>query len=299
MAHRSLAARLQWRLGALARRFRKPSRLSGQRVTYAMLRAMTQEGLRAHLASASPAEAARWVSAAAENGVKSAPIVYGQMLIDGHGVARDPEAALRWFRIAANSGNVEGINMVGRCHELGFGVPADPAEAARWYAAAAERGFDWAQFNLAELMIAGNGIPADRRQALRWYLRAARQGHAKAMNMLGRYCEEGWTSRARPQAAFRWYRRSAQRGDFRGAFNYARRLSWQGCKDEALPWLRHAIDNGIPSFCREAAPDLCASTDPELRDIGRRALARACESGDATDLARFRNADKDIVAAHA
>lgn len=57
----------------------------------------------AEILSGPPDRAAAWVAAAAENGIVEAQAVYGQYLLDGHGVPRDPAAALAWFRHAARA----------------------------------------------------------------------------------------------------------------------------------------------------------------------------------------------------
>ncbi len=258
------------------RRLTKTSAKPG-RVSYAELRTLSPQELVAKLSEADPAVAARWVEAAAHHGVHSALIQWGQMLLDGYGTTTDRAAAFRWFKIAADAGMDEGINMVGRCYEFGWGVPCDHAEAARWYRRAADRGFAWAQFNLAEMLLEGRGIPTDRGQARLWYLRAARQRHAKAMNMIGRYREEGWDCAPRPTLARRWYQRAAEAGDFRGQFNHARLLMWDGKRDEGLASLRRAIDGAIPDFLQTIAEDLAASDDPDLRAMGTMARQRIAD----------------------
>ena len=53
---------------------------------------------------AGPPEAyAAWIQAAADLGLLEAQAILGQMLLDGHGMARDPEAALGWFKRAAQA----------------------------------------------------------------------------------------------------------------------------------------------------------------------------------------------------
>ncbi|GLK70948.1 tetratricopeptide repeat protein [Ancylobacter dichloromethanicus] len=235
--------------------------------------------------SENPRQAARWVEAAALNGIVNAQIAWGQMLVDGHGVARDPEAALRWFHVAAAAGSAEGLNMVGRCHELGWGVAADSARAAPYYRQAAEAGHGWAQFNLATLLLDGRGTVADRAQALRWYARAARGGNAKAMTMVGRYLELGWDRPARPAAALRWYRRGAEGGDYRGQFDYARLLLERtGRLDVARIWFARSIEAGVPAFCRHVGAALRGAPHPQLHRLALRALERAAESGAPQDL---------------
>lgn len=245
---------------------------------------MGPEVLRARI-SERPQEAARWVEAAALNGLINAQIAWGQMLVDGHGVERDPEAGLRWFTVAASAGSAEGTNMVGRCQELGWGVPADAAEAARHYRAAADAGHAWAQFNLATLLLDGRGVPADRREALVWYMRSASGGNAKAMTMLGRFLELGWDRPARPTAALRWYRRGAEGGDYRGQFDHARLLLELGGRlEDALPWFARSIETGVPAFCRNVGAGLRTAPEPMLRWLALRALERACASGEPQDL---------------
>ncbi|HEY9211286.1 MAG TPA: tetratricopeptide repeat protein [Ancylobacter sp.] len=259
-------------------------------ISYTDLKRMGPEVLRTRI-SESPEQAARWVEAAALNGLINAQLAWGQMLVDGHGVARDPKAGLRWFRVAANAGSLEGINMVGRAYELGWGVGIDRGEAALHYRAAAARGHAWAQFNLATLLLNGSGVVPDRREALHWYARSARGGNVKAMTMIGRYVELGWDRPARPIAALRWYRRGAQGDDYRGQFDYARLLlTTTGRLDLALPWFERAVEGGVPLFCRQMAEGLREAPAPELRRIAVRALERAVETGEPRDIRAYAGA---------
>lgn len=234
-----------------------------------------------------PEEAARRLTVAANHGFPDAQLVLAQLYLDGHGVERDPRAALYWFEQAAKRGRTEAVNMVGRCHELGWGTPADPATAAQWYRRAARMGHVWAQYNLAGLLLDGQGVRQDARAALALYVRAARRGHAKSMTMIGRFCEEGWERRSRPAAAERWYRRGADGGDFRGHFNLARRLLQRGDVDAAIPRLARAIEAATPIFCRDMAADLLRHPADPVQSLGRRCLARACETGDPADIDRY------------
>ncbi len=242
----------------------------------------------AALLDGDPAEAARWLAAAARRGFVEAQLAYAQILLDGRGVARDPAAALAWFSVAASAGSAEAINMVGRCHELGWGVPADAAAAARHYRTAAERGLDWAQYNYANLLARGAGVALDRDEAFAWYRRAALQGHAKAMNQVGRFLEEGWAGNPPdPAAAREWYRRAAEGGDFRGQFNHATVLMQQDRLDEAVPWLRRVTENGTLGVLRSVARALAEHPHPALRAVALDAQRRCCEQGSAEDYFRY------------
>ena len=243
-------------------------------VYFSRLRHLGDDEWRAALAE-SPQKAAQWVHAAALNGSPEAHLVYGQMLLDGHGLPSDPHAALRWFRIAANAGSIDGINMVGRCHERGWGVAADPAEAARWFRRAADAGHGWAGFNLGMLLLEGAGVARDPRAALELFVRSARGGNAKSMAMIGQYREHGWAACRRDRAsAMRWYRRAADRGCFRGAFHTGRFLLLQGRAVDALPWLEASVLAAPVEACRALAGALLEWPEPAVQALGRRALAR-------------------------
>ncbi|KAB0490097.1 tetratricopeptide repeat protein [Pseudomonas vancouverensis] len=215
----------------------------------------------------SPARAAQAILVAAGQGEVEAQALLGQILLDGHGIAQDQPLALRWFGIAAGQGHLMARNMLGRCHEHGWGVAADAAMAARHYQLAAEAGLDWAMYNLANLLATGRGVIEDQSSALSLYRRAAEMGHAKSMNLLGRYLEEGRVCTPDTKAAHDWYRRSAEGGDFRGQFSYAAVLADEGEIDEALVWLRKALDGGNLNFLRVAGQTLVNATDPLIRAL--------------------------------
>ncbi|RZM34521.1 MAG: sel1 repeat family protein, partial [Sphingomonas sp.] len=145
--------------------------------------------------SGSPEDRAAFVREAADAGVAEAQAVYGQMLLDGTGVAADPAAALAWFVKAAAQHHVRALNMVGRCYDLGWGTPVDKACAAECYRVAAARGLDWAMYNYATLLALGDGVPEDRPAALALLERVAAMNtglaSAKAINFVGSFAEDG------------------------------------------------------------------------------------------------------------
>ncbi|MFC4169719.1 tetratricopeptide repeat protein [Teichococcus aestuarii] len=213
-----------------------------------------------------PEEAARWIAAAARAGMLEAQILYGQILLEGRGLAEDRHAALGWFQAAARAGSLKGLTMVGRCHELGWGTPVDRPRATALYREAAEKGFDWAQYNLASLM----AQEGDRAGALAWYRRAAAQEHAKAMTVLGRFLEEGWETPRDPAAARALYARAAALGDFRAQFNLGTLATAAGDIPAALRWFEAAAAQGSPGFLGKMAMMLLARPEAELRALGLR-----------------------------
>jgi uncharacterized protein len=251
-------------------------------VYYNRLLKLSAEELTARLA-AGPEEAARIAYAAATGGSPIAQVVYGQMLLDGHGVERDAAAACRWFRIAASSGNLDGINMLGRCYENGWGIAVDRVQAMELFRRAAARSHAWAQFNLGMMLMQDHGSLGDAATALTLFVRASRQGNAKAMNMIGRFRECGWTCRIDMASAERWYRRAAIGGCFRGTAHLARILCEQGRSDDAVQWYHRSIAAAPMHFCRDLAAYLFAQDRAILQAVGREALRRAAEIGEPHD----------------
>ena len=205
----------------------------------AALRAMNSAQLAAVLGG-DPAEAERWVRAAAIHGVAEAQVRLGRTLLE----RGDHAGALRWFGHAARLGDADAMNMVGRCHENGWGAPKGEAEAAAWYRRSAEAGHDWGEYNYAHMLFDGRGLPQDPAGAYHWYSRAAERGHARAMNLVGRCLEAGWGVAADRVAAEAWYERSARAGYFRAQYNHALALIARGQGDEARVWLELAHAGG-------------------------------------------------------
>ncbi len=221
-----------------------------------------------------PGTRAAFLRALAEGGEAEAQTLYGQLLLDGNGVARDAAAGFSWFNRAATQGHLMGLNMVGRCYDLGWGVAIDKVRAAECYRIAAERGLDWAMYNYATLLALGHGVAEDKTAALAWFRKAAKLGNAKAMNFVGSFHEDGWVVARDIAKAARHYERAAEGGDFRGAFNHARMLAQKGMAEEALRWIERAGATATPAFAEKAAAFLDASPVPAFRARGRAAIER-------------------------
>lgn len=243
-------------------------------VYFSRLENLTNEEWKAALIE-SPAKAASWVYAAATAGNIDAQLAWANMLLDGHGTKRDPARAFRWFGIAALSKRADAINMLGRCHERGWGTPIDFEKAAACYGDAAEKSLDWAQYNLASLMLDGKIATRDPDKAFDLLMKAVKQGHIKSLNLVGHCYEHGSGCSKDMNEAEQWYFRSAEGGDFRGQYRYSELLFSRGLVDEALLWLRAAIDNAPARFCAELADQLLTHPEPCLRAMEAYARARA------------------------
>jgi len=233
-----------------------------------------------------PREAASAIHDAAERGSAAAQLIYGQLLLDGRGVAPDPLSALAWFERAAGQGDAEARNMVGRCYERGWGVPQDYVLAASHFEQAIPGGHVWAKVNLAQILMR-LGDPAQRPRAYELFREAAEQGNLKAINSLARFLEEGWVVPADPARAAALYRLAAERGDHWAKFNLATLVLAAGDRNSAITLITDAIGRGDAGFRRRVAPLLLDRPDPDLRALGLDALARAAAAGLADDQYRY------------
>jgi localization factor PodJL len=142
--------------------------------------AQTLIGIRAQGGSdgsaANPAEALKWLSAAAAQGQPVAQYRLGTLYERGQGVAANAATAAGWYVKAANAGNrLAMYNLAVALANKSLGRQ-DMPEAARWFARAAALGLTDAQFNLAVLYERGDGVPQNLADAYKWYLIAAAAG---------------------------------------------------------------------------------------------------------------------------
>ena len=75
--------------------------------------------------------------------------------------ARDPAEALRWVRAAAEQGHVKAQSQLSYMHFFGIGTAKDAVAAAEWSLAAAEAGDAVSQRLLATFYRNGTGVPRD------------------------------------------------------------------------------------------------------------------------------------------
>ena len=227
---------------------------------------LSREEVAARL-SGSPGERAAFLRELADGGSAAAQAAFGQLLLDGNGVAKDEAAALRWFMAAAKGGDLMALNMVGRCHDLGWGTAADKARAAECYRVAAARGLPEAMYNFATLLALGQGVAEYKVAALGWLEKAGALGFAKAVNFIGSFAEDGWAGPVDMARARDCYARAAEGGDFRGCFNHARMLAADGDVDGAVRWIGRAGELGHDRF-RGQVRDWLAKVPEPLRSRG-------------------------------
>ena len=87
------------------------------------------------------AEAAKWLTRAAELGDERAHFDLGGLYDDGLGVEKSPEQAARWYLAGAERGQVACQYNIAVMYEDGVGIGKDPVAAYMWYYLAAQQGF--------------------------------------------------------------------------------------------------------------------------------------------------------------
>ena len=135
-------------------------------------------------------------------------LMYGR----GEGVARDPAEAARWLRLAAEQGLAEAQAQLGLAYGRGAGVVRDPVQSARWLGLAADQGVAEAQYNLGLLYLRGDGVAKDAEAAARWMHSAAEHGDAQALSRLGTMYEYGRGVAQDDVTAYQWYSLGAIQG---------------------------------------------------------------------------------------
>ncbi|MGH6889239.1 MAG: hypothetical protein ACREHF_08595 [Rhizomicrobium sp.] len=121
-------------------------------------------------------DAAKWLGAAAQQGMPVAQYRIATLYAQGRGVPTDAAKAFYWYGAAAKGGNRKAMSNLAVDFAQGSGTTKNPQEAARWFSKAAELGLVDAQFDLAVLYERGLGVPQSLIDAYRWYLVAAKAG---------------------------------------------------------------------------------------------------------------------------
>jgi len=131
------------------------------------------------------AEGVQWIKQAADQGLADAGLAYGNILYFGdHGVARDYAQAAPYLTSAAEHGLAEAQNCLGVMHEYGLGMPKNVAAAEPLYRQAALKGSAKAQSNLGAILNPRNENHEIRIEALAWLMIASSLREITAVKML-------------------------------------------------------------------------------------------------------------------
>ena len=128
----------------------------------------------------------------AQRGDAEAQCYYGEMLLDGLGVAKDETQALNWILRAAYKKNARACFDAGYMYDEGKGTKAIPTSAIYWYTKAAELGDVDAELNIALIYLnGGEHFRPNPTLACQWLQKASDHDNVKAQYLLGRCYAEG------------------------------------------------------------------------------------------------------------
>ena len=126
------------------------------------------------------AEAVKWYSKAANQGVAEAQSKLGYCYYEGIGVAKNYEEAVKWYSKAANQGDIESCVMTGLC----YGYLNDFSNAVYWFRRAAEQDHPGGMYLLGLMYNYGRGVSQDINLAISWMKKAAQKGQQDAQKFL-------------------------------------------------------------------------------------------------------------------
>lgn len=159
---------------------------------------------------------------AAELGLASSQLAWGQALYEGEAAPRDWETGTRWIHQAAENGNIDAQLVMAKRYAAGIGVPQDKVQFVYWLEKAAALNDESAQFELALIYSTGDSeVPRDLPRAIHWLTQAARRGNHKAQYFLGLSYERGDGLPKDYAKAVHWYRMAAEQGSRQAQCNLA------------------------------------------------------------------------------
>ena len=163
------------------------------------------------------AQAAKWFTLAAQQGVPMAQYSLGRLYLKGAGVTKSQKEAVKWFLKAAKQNLASAQLVLGTMYRNGRGVKRDAKQAVKWYVAAATGGNALAQANLGRMHAQGNGVRKDFKKAALWYRRAAERGLAHGQSLLGAMLAAGAGTKKNYSEAYFWLALAAKQGDKQAA----------------------------------------------------------------------------------
>jgi TPR repeat protein len=187
---------------------------------------------------------------AAELGLASSQLAWGQALCEGDAAPRDWETGTRWIRQAAENGNVDAQLAMAKRYAAGIGVPQDKVQFVYWLEKAAALDDESAQFELAFIYYIGDDeVSRNLPRAIHWLTKAARRGNHKAQYFLGLSHERGEGLAQDYTKAVHWYRIAAEQGSRQAQCNLADKYEHGLGVERDLPlaahWYRKSAEQQI------------------------------------------------------
>ena len=187
-------------------------------------------------------------AAAAEDDDSGSQAALGWMYLHGKGVPKNTAEAARLVTASADQGNIAASAVLGGMYLNGAGVPQDMEKAEKWIAKAAQGGHKGAQVMMGNLYI-GQGAPGNAgADALAAATAGSAAGSSGDTGAVEPRAHSQAASEPDPEAAVKWYKKAAKNGSAAGqaALGEAYRLGLGVNQDEvsAYMWYTLAADQG-------------------------------------------------------
>ncbi len=193
--------------------------------------------------------AARWYSAAADQGHSGSLFALGLMQLDSSAGDIDLNKARDLFERAARLGHAQAAHNVGLIFAGASGGGVDWKQAATWFAAAAKLDFAEAQYNLGILFTEGKGVKKDLVKAGEWLSKAALNGLNDAARDYGIMIFRGDGVQRDEKIGAQWLLLAAGKGDVMAQNRIARLyMVGRGVEQnsvEAVRWHLLARESGM------------------------------------------------------
>ena len=159
----------------------RPAAEAGEPEAQALLGRVYLHGIGRRFVKPNPAEAKKWLTAAAEQGFAQAQYDLATFYFD----AGDSETGMHWLQQAAAQNQTEALTMLSHRYRDGDGFPADAARAAELLRRAATLGDPVAQTELGVALREGAGMARNESESVAWFEKAAIQGYTEGQYNLG------------------------------------------------------------------------------------------------------------------
>lgn len=159
------------------------------------------------------AQAAFWLTKAANLGHMDAQLRLGLLYLEGLGVPQDDDIAVAWIRKSAEQKHEWAYYELGMMYLKGRGLPQNDVEAAAWFLKAARLMDLDASYQLGVMYLEGRGMLQDDEEGYFWIRWAAKWGNCEAQALLGEMLELGHATPRNPEEAVKWLAKAADMGD--------------------------------------------------------------------------------------
>ena len=202
--------------------------------------------------------AAAYLEAAAKQGAAKAPLLLGQMYLNGEGIQRDLSKAVKYLELAASREEADSYLLLGALFYNDELVEREDEKAFYWYGRAYEAGKKEAAVPLAHLYLRTSEIQ-NRRTAEALLKEAVEtETDGRAALALGNISRDGLCGEMDLEQAIHWYEKGAKQGnpecmELLGCLYFQGEEGIDTDYGKAFYWLNLCLEAGTLQSCSKLA----------------------------------------------